>query len=549
MTGRLIGDVPDWFREQNQYVPRPELENEVSDLFARQTRSHNPYRLVTLHGMGGIGKTRLGMQCCLNAAGMFEGRLFLAHLDGISDEALVADETRRDYLVGEIAKAFNLSDPPVTAQNLPEHLPNDGPMLLLLDNYETVKGAASARLLVRLLDARPTLRLLVTSRVKVGLIGLEIAQNVEGLQPREARELLLTRVCERRGDFEWTPSAAEETAISHILVETARIPLALELVAAHVGELSLIEIAMDLAKEPLGEMVQMPEGSYPSDPSGRHETLEKCYNWSWRLLGAEAQKALVCLSMFADRCSFEEIACCFPEIKQTWVTRLLAKLTFRTGLSARFPNIKRASLVQLHQASLANREEVAGSSLYTLLRPTRLYARKRLRELDANQKWQDHFVAYYVQFVKEYGGADNREDGDKQARIEASWRHAISAAEIAALLKDAVSCENIANGLFSFVDRHVLWTDALPLYVQSVDIAMIVLGTEHPATGSSLNNLAILYDRNGDYAAAEPLLQSARAISERVWGVEHPTTATVLINLANLYNRKGNYAASEPLCH
>jgi class 3 adenylate cyclase len=59
--------VPGWFREQNHYVARPVLENRIANLFARRTGNQNPYRLVTLHGFGGMGKTRLAMQCCLNA--------------------------------------------------------------------------------------------------------------------------------------------------------------------------------------------------------------------------------------------------------------------------------------------------------------------------------------------------------------------------------------------------------------------------------------------------------------------------------------------------
>ena len=96
--------VPGWFREKNHYVSRPELENSVADCFARRTGNNNPYRLVTLHGFGGMGKTRLAMQCCLNAASAFEGQLFLTRLDDIPDSALTSDLARRDYLVGSIAR-------------------------------------------------------------------------------------------------------------------------------------------------------------------------------------------------------------------------------------------------------------------------------------------------------------------------------------------------------------------------------------------------------------------------------------------------------------
>ncbi len=473
--------VPGWFREKNHYVSRPELENSVADCFARRTGNNNPYRLVTLHGFGGMGKTRLAMQCCLNAAGMFEGQLFLTPLDGIPDTALTSDLARRDYLVGSIARTFGLADPPATPENLPERLPNKGSMLLLLDNYETVKGAASARLIVDMLEARPDLRLLVTGRTPVGLTTGESVQDVEGLQPGEARDLLLTRIGEKKNNPLWSPLSSQEPAITTILEQTARIPLALELVAAHCGDMTLEEIAADLSLEPLGEITETPDGMYSLDPSWRHQTLVKCYNWSWRLLDEEAQFALVCLSLFADRCPTEEITACFDAIKRPHLTRL-------------------------QQAALATRQEAGGRSVYSLLRPTRLYARKRLQESDDENIEKRHFVAYYRHLARENGGSANTEDTEKRARLESAWRHAMSAADIAGELEDAESSGDIADKLIHFVHRQALWAEGTFLYTRSLDIRRKALPDGHPDIATSLNNLALLY------AVARPLCRGRTAV-------------------------------------
>ena len=395
-------------------------------------------------------------------------------------------------------------------------------MLLLLDNYETVKGAASARLIVDMLEARPDLRLLVTGRTPVGLTTGESVQDVEGLQPGEARDLLLTRIGEKKNQSKWLPSTSEEPAITTILEQTAYIPLALELVAAHCGEMALEEIAAGLRLEPLGEMTETPDGMYSLDPSWRHQTLVKCYNWSWRLLDAEAQFALVCLSMFADRCPIEEITACFNAIKRPHLTRL-------------------------QQAALATRQEIAGRSVYSLLRPTRLYARKLLKESDNENIVQRYFVAYYRQIVQENGGSENTEDTEKRERLGSAWRHAMSAADIAAELEDAESSGDIADWLIHFVHRQALWAEGTFLYTRSLDIRRKALPDGHPDIATSLNNLATLYQAQGRYAEAEPLVEQALNINRVALGEHHPYYSAHLNNLALLYQLQGRYDEAETL--
>jgi tetratricopeptide (TPR) repeat protein len=60
------------------------------------------------------------------------------------------------------------------------------------------------------------------------------------------------------------------------------------------------------------------------------------------------------------------------------------------------------------------------------------------------------------------------------------------------------------------------------------------LGAEHPSTGTSLNNLAVLLRAQGDYAGAKPLYERALAISEKALGAEHPSTKIIRENLAGL---------------
>ncbi len=74
-----------------------------------------------------------------------------------------------------------------------------------------------------------------------------------------------------------------------------------------------------------------------------------------------------------------------------------------------------------------------------------------------------------------------------------------------------------------------------------------LLGTEHPQTLTSINNLAFVYQSQGRYGEAEPLYRRALAARERVLGAEHPNTLTSVNNLAFLYQSQGRYGEAESL--
>ncbi|MCP4307664.1 MAG: tetratricopeptide repeat protein, partial [bacterium] len=82
------------------------------------------------------------------------------------------------------------------------------------------------------------------------------------------------------------------------------------------------------------------------------------------------------------------------------------------------------------------------------------------------------------------------------------------------------------------------YDEAEPLYRRALAILEKVLGAEHPAVATSLNNLAELYRDQGRYDEAEPLYRRALAILEKGLGPEHPTTTIVRANYAALLEQK-----------
>ena len=82
---------------------------------------------------------------------------------------------------------------------------------------------------------------------------------------------------------------------------------------------------------------------------------------------------------------------------------------------------------------------------------------------------------------------------------------------------------------------------------RSLAIREKALGPDHPDVGTSLSNLAVLYQSQGRYADAEPLYKRSLAIREKALGPDHPDVGTSLNNLAGLYQSQGRYAEAEPL--
>jgi predicted ATPase/class 3 adenylate cyclase/DNA-binding NarL/FixJ family response regulator len=200
---------------------------EIADV--RQLLTDN--RLVTLTGAGGAGKTRLAVQVTAELAGEFG--------DGVCYVDL-APITQPEAVPVTLARALRLPDQPghSTMDTLLRFL-RGRQMLLLLDNCEHLLDA-SAELVVALLGAAPRLTLLATSREPIGMPG-EATWRVPSLSlADEAVELFADRARLAQTDFTVTDGNA--ATVAEICRRLDGLPLAIELAAARVRALSLVEI-------------------------------------------------------------------------------------------------------------------------------------------------------------------------------------------------------------------------------------------------------------------------------------------------------------------
>jgi len=137
------------------FVGREQAVREVAGLLEE-------YRLVTVTGPGGVGKTRLASQVVMQVAGRFADGAWLAELAPVRDPALVASA---------VAVAVGVREQPgVPATGALTQVLARRQQLVMLHNCEHVIGAA-AQLCARLLQACDDIRILVTSRERLRIAG------------------------------------------------------------------------------------------------------------------------------------------------------------------------------------------------------------------------------------------------------------------------------------------------------------------------------------------------------------------------------------------
>jgi predicted ATPase/class 3 adenylate cyclase/DNA-binding CsgD family transcriptional regulator len=229
------------------------------------------HRLVSLTGAGGVGKTRLAVQVAAESAGQFRDGVWLVDLSPITDPDLVPVT---------VGRALGLQDQP--GRSILETLTRfvgKRRMLVVLDNCEHLLDP-SAALVNALLAACPGLTFLATSREPIRVPG-EVDWRVPSLSlADEAIELFIDRARRARPDFALTDDAEAAAAVGEICRRLDGMPLAIELAAARVRALTVLEIL-----EGLHDRFRLLTGGARTAVR-RQQTLRASVDWSHELLSA-----------------------------------------------------------------------------------------------------------------------------------------------------------------------------------------------------------------------------------------------------------------------
>jgi len=275
-------------------------EQDVASVCA--TISRPEVRLLTLLGVGGIGKTRLSIQVATQLRDRFADGVCFVGLAPISDPTLV---------ISSIAHELGLQE--VGARPLVETVKawlRDKHFLLLLDNFEQIVSAAP--LLEDLLIACPRLVLLVTSREvlrlsaehlfpvpTLSLPDLTQLPDHEQLLQYAAVSLFVQRAQASKSDF--TLTQTNRRVIAELCVRLDGLPLAIELAATRIR---LLPPQALLAR--LSQRFQVLTGGSRTLPE-RQQTLRNTIQWSYDLLNEEEQRLFRLLSVFVGGCTLEAI--------------------------------------------------------------------------------------------------------------------------------------------------------------------------------------------------------------------------------------------------
>ncbi|RYP84150.1 LuxR family transcriptional regulator [Nocardioides guangzhouensis] len=265
-------------------------------------------RAITLTGPGGVGKTRIAMKVLERERRAYPDGCWFVDLGTVPDGALVAAT-----VAGALRLYADAAAPtPDGIADFVADFVSDREALLVLDGCEHVLEA-TALLALRLRARCPRLRIMSTSRQRLGISGeavvlvppLTVPEGghqvaAEALSQFEAVELFVDRAMLARSDFALSESNAP--AVAELCAGLEGIPLALELAAARAGSFSP-ESMLEQLTDRYGFLSQ----GYRDLPD-RHRSLRACVQWSHDLCTEQEQLVWARMSVFSGGCDLTAAA-------------------------------------------------------------------------------------------------------------------------------------------------------------------------------------------------------------------------------------------------
>jgi len=260
----------------------------VVDQIAEQL---SQYRLVTVTGPGGAGKTRLAGEVARQVAGRFADGVWLAELAAVRDPAQVA---------AAVATALGIRGlPPASAADALARALARRQLLLVLDNCEHVIGAA-AELCGRLLLGADDIRVLATSREPLQIAGearyrlapLTVPDPDDPADADRSEAVALFADRARRADASFALDGATAPVVARLVARLDGMPLAIELAAARVEALGVAQL-LDRIDD---RFTLLETGNRLA--AARQRSLAATVEWSYRLLDERERRVFRAVSMF-----------------------------------------------------------------------------------------------------------------------------------------------------------------------------------------------------------------------------------------------------------
>lgn len=473
-------------------------------------------RLMTISGPGGIGKTRLARAILAQAPGRVQDELAFAPVRGVRS---------RSQFAATIADAVGVSHARSGSSwtDLTTGLA-DRELLLVLDDFDAVLDELGAGIAGELLEAAPALKLLITSRARLGLQqeyvfplnGLATPEAESPHDPRSypALELFTLRAEQVDPSFELDQHMADVTTICR-LVEGH--PLAIELAAPGVRALTPVQIA-----EEIRSGLAFLKHDF-SDLPKRHRSLMATVERSWDRLPANLRPIFLRLTVFEgpfDRQQAETV--CGGDLPE---------------------------LAALIDRSLLQRREAGGYRMHNLLRR---FGRQQLQdESELLGELRRRHWNYHLNLV---ANAKNGLDGQNQAEALAAIRSVLD--DVRTAWQRAVQAEALAAivpGLNPLMQFHQM----TGRFGEGADQLRHLLAHIPDDPGNHLERRAVAEAtteqgwfaiRTGEFELAERLLQRSLSVYEEAsllppsgLGSDPRTGLAILANARGHFKQAANY--------
>jgi predicted ATPase/class 3 adenylate cyclase len=454
---------------------------------ARVSDALNEARVVTLTGVGGVGKTRLALQVAGEVLPRFREGAWLCELAAVRDPEGVAAAVAAVF--GVTARA---------GQGVPESLVEffgTKQLLLILDNCEHLLEAVGD--LVEVIEhSCAGVVVLATSREGLALDGERVVPvpslaapasdaDLDAVAQAESARLFVERA--RGVDPDFALTAANAVAVAQVCRRLDGVPLAIELAAARVSAMNLAELARGLDRR----FETLAGGRRRAVQ--RHQTLRAAIDWSYDLLEEPERRLLARLAVFAGGCTRDaaEAVCAGEPIERSRVFELLA------GLVAR---------------SLVVAERGGPETRYRLLETIREYGEERLSEHDETDTLRRNHAEYYIDLAD---AVSQQTHGPQQ--IEAGRRLAAEHENLLAAMNYAIDIHDVDLALRLLRSMPVATLQIGYVTFLPVDpILELPDAPVHPLYALGLAAAAVQAENRGDLQAAETRCGQALEAAQRL---------------------------------